>query len=158
MSIPPNSAPVKARRHYDSRLRRAQAAQTRQALVAAALDLFLDQGYAETTIAAIAKAAGVAVETIYRAFGRGVQAGRRRTCCGGSTRWPSTSVWSFNAGGRLSATATGSRQPTRRRSLPAERSQSRAGPLNVAGSERVAGSACDRAARPNSGSFAQPPS
>ena len=69
MSIPSNSAPVKARRHYDSRLRRAQAAQTRQALVAAALDLFLDQGYAETTIAAIAKAAGVAVETIYRAFG-----------------------------------------------------------------------------------------
>ena len=69
MSIPSNSGPVKFRRRYDSRLREAQAAQTRQGIIAAALDLFFDQGYAETTIAGIAEAAGVAVETIYRAFG-----------------------------------------------------------------------------------------
>jgi AcrR family transcriptional regulator len=69
MSIPLNSEPVKSRRRYDSNLRRAQAAQTRQGIVAAALDLFLDQGYLGTTIAAIAEAAGVAVETIYRTFG-----------------------------------------------------------------------------------------
>jgi AcrR family transcriptional regulator len=69
MSIPPNKAAVKPRRRYDSNLRRAQAAQTREVIVAAALDVFLDQGYLGTTIAAIAEAAGVAVETIYRAFG-----------------------------------------------------------------------------------------
>jgi len=69
MSIPLNSEVVKPRRRYDSNLRQAQAAQTREGIVAAALDLFLDRGYLGTTMAAIAEAAGVAVETIYRAFG-----------------------------------------------------------------------------------------
>ncbi|TMD11717.1 MAG: TetR/AcrR family transcriptional regulator [Chloroflexi bacterium] len=69
MTIPSNTESVKPRGHYDSTRRRAQAAQTRNDIVAAALVLFLDQGYVGTTIVAIAKAAGVAVETIYRAFG-----------------------------------------------------------------------------------------
>jgi AcrR family transcriptional regulator len=69
MSIPTNSGDVKPRRRYDSTRRQAQAAQTRQDIVAAALDLFLQRGYAATTMASTAQAAGVVVETIYRAFG-----------------------------------------------------------------------------------------
>ena len=69
MSIPSNTEDVKPRRRYDSTRRQAQAAQTRQDIIAAALQLFLQQGYAATTMAGIAQAAGVVVETIYRAFG-----------------------------------------------------------------------------------------
>ena len=58
---------VKPRRRYDSTRRQAQAARTRQDILAAAHDLFLERGYAGTTLAAIAKAAGVVVETVYRA-------------------------------------------------------------------------------------------
>jgi AcrR family transcriptional regulator len=60
---------VKPRRRYDSTRRQAQAAQTRQDILAAAHQLFLERGYAGTTLAAIAQAAGVVVETIYRAYG-----------------------------------------------------------------------------------------
>jgi TetR/AcrR family transcriptional regulator, regulator of autoinduction and epiphytic fitness len=63
------SEEVKTRRRYDSRRRRAQAAQTRRDIVAAAHQVFLDRGYAGTTMAAVAEAAGVVVETVYRAFG-----------------------------------------------------------------------------------------
>jgi AcrR family transcriptional regulator len=56
------------RRSYDSSRRRAQATETRSAVVAAARDLFIAQGYARTTMADIASAAGVSVETIYAAF------------------------------------------------------------------------------------------
>jgi len=69
MSIPPNGRHVKPPRRYDSTRRRAQAAQTRQDIVKAALQLFLEGGYAGTTINDVAAAAGVAVETIYRGFG-----------------------------------------------------------------------------------------
>ena len=69
MSIPPNSRHVKPPRRYDSTRRRAQAAQTRQDILKAALQLFLEGGYAGTTINDVAAAAGVAVETIYRGFG-----------------------------------------------------------------------------------------
>src|SRR5881396_3519952 len=68
MSNPPNSPHVKPPRRYDSTRRRAQAAQTRQDILKAALQLFLEGGYAGTTINDVA-AAGVAVETIYRGFG-----------------------------------------------------------------------------------------
>jgi AcrR family transcriptional regulator len=44
-------------------------AENLQDIVAAALDLFVERGYAATTMAAIAQAAGVVVETIYRVFG-----------------------------------------------------------------------------------------
>jgi AcrR family transcriptional regulator len=56
------------RRSYDSSRRRAQAAETRSAIVVAARDLFIEQGYGRTTMADIAEAAGVSVETIYAAF------------------------------------------------------------------------------------------
>lgn len=56
------------RRSYDSSRRRAQATETRAAIVAAARDLFIDHGYGRTTMADIARTAGVSVETIYAAF------------------------------------------------------------------------------------------
>ncbi|HVT77503.1 MAG TPA: helix-turn-helix domain-containing protein [Acidimicrobiales bacterium] len=57
------------KRSYDASRRQAQAAQTRSAVVVAARDLFLEQGYGRTTIAEVAARAGVSVETIYAAFG-----------------------------------------------------------------------------------------
>jgi len=69
MSIPSNSRRVKPPRRYDSTRRLAQAAQTRQDILKAALHLFLEGGYAHTTINDVAAAAEVAVETIYRGFG-----------------------------------------------------------------------------------------
>jgi AcrR family transcriptional regulator len=69
MSVPSNPEGVKPRRRYHSTRRQTQAAQTRQDIIAAALDLFLQRGYTATTMVAIAQAAGVVVETIYRAFG-----------------------------------------------------------------------------------------
>ena len=71
MSIPSNRRNVKSKPHrrYDSTRRRAQAAQTRLDVLTAARELFPVRGYAGTTINEVAAAAGVAVETIYRAFG-----------------------------------------------------------------------------------------
>ncbi len=60
---------VKPRRRYDSSRRREQAARTQQEVVEAARLLFLTHGYGQTTVSAIAEAAGVSVETIYKAFG-----------------------------------------------------------------------------------------
>jgi AcrR family transcriptional regulator len=62
-------APVKAKRRYDSSRRRKQALRTRDTILAAARELFLSGGYAGTTIASIAEAADVSVETIYKGFG-----------------------------------------------------------------------------------------
>jgi AcrR family transcriptional regulator len=50
--------------------KRAQRArETRQRIVAAARELFVDQGYGATTLQDVAAAAGVAVQTIYFIFG-----------------------------------------------------------------------------------------
>jgi len=46
-----------------------QAAQTRQRVITTAAQLFQERGYAPTSIVSIADAAGVAPETIYKAFG-----------------------------------------------------------------------------------------
>lgn len=56
-------------RSYDSRSRRDAAEETRNRILDEALRLFSKKGYAATTIAAIAKAARVSVETIYKGFG-----------------------------------------------------------------------------------------
>ncbi len=61
--------PVKGRRSYDSSGRRAQAAENRRTVVAAASSLFVVQGYGRTTITAIAAEAGVSPETVYAMFG-----------------------------------------------------------------------------------------
>ncbi len=59
---------VKSKRRYDSPRRREQAAATRRDILAAAQRLFEQQGYASTTMAAIAAEAGVALKTVYVAF------------------------------------------------------------------------------------------
>jgi AcrR family transcriptional regulator len=57
-------------RRYHSPRRAEQAAQTRRAVVAAARDLFISNGYAATTVAEIAREARVAVDTVYATVGR----------------------------------------------------------------------------------------
>ena len=59
--------PGKRRYHSPDRQRRAESTRTR--IVTAARRLFARQGYAATSIEAIARAAGVAVPTIYAAMG-----------------------------------------------------------------------------------------
>src|SRR6266536_5190141 len=59
---------VKSKRRYDSPRRREQAAATRRDILEAALRLFERQGYAATTMAAIAAEARVALKTVYVAF------------------------------------------------------------------------------------------
>src|SRR4051812_45173420 len=56
------------KRVYDSSRRQEQARQTRLAVLRAARDLFVAQGYGRTTIADVARAAGVSPETIYATF------------------------------------------------------------------------------------------
>lgn len=63
------SEPVKKLRTYDSSRRQAQARETRRAVLDAARALFIEQGYGRTTIADVARSAGVSVETVYSAFG-----------------------------------------------------------------------------------------
>jgi AcrR family transcriptional regulator len=60
--------PVKGKRRYDSTRRREQAAVTGREILEAAQRLFEERGYAATTMAAIAAAAGVALKTVYVAF------------------------------------------------------------------------------------------
>lgn len=60
---------VKGTRGYDSTRRRAQARETQLAVLRAAHDLFVSAGYGRTTMAAVAAAAGVSVETVYAGFG-----------------------------------------------------------------------------------------
>src|SRR6266851_714558 len=59
---------VKGKRRYESPHRRAQAADTRRQILEGAKRLFAEQGYAATTMAAIAGEAGVALKTVYVAF------------------------------------------------------------------------------------------
>lgn len=56
------------KRRYDSTRRREQARENRRRILRAAHDLFIEKGYGQTTIADVAAAAGVAVETVYAAF------------------------------------------------------------------------------------------
>jgi AcrR family transcriptional regulator len=60
------SRPVK--RRYDASRRRAAAEATRERICAAAEKLFLRDGYARTSIRAVAREAGVAEATVYLAF------------------------------------------------------------------------------------------
>ena len=58
-----------AKRAYDSTRRREQAGQTRRQILEAARALFVEQGYGRTTIADVARTAGVSTETVYSTFG-----------------------------------------------------------------------------------------
>lgn len=57
-----------SRRRYDSPHRTAQAQQTRAEIARAARHLFLTQGWAATTVRAVAREAGVSVPTVYAAY------------------------------------------------------------------------------------------
>ena len=61
--------PVKPRRAYRSTRRAELVAQTRRDIVMSAGQAFRERGYVGVTMPSIADAAGVGVETIYRAFG-----------------------------------------------------------------------------------------
>ena len=65
----PTGSPVNRPRRYDSSGRRRQALENQKVVLDAAQDLFLADGYAATTVAAVAAAAGVSVETVYKQFG-----------------------------------------------------------------------------------------
>jgi AcrR family transcriptional regulator len=58
-----------SRRAYNSPLRADQAQQTRRRVLETARRLFVEHGYAATTVAAVAAAAGVSPETVYQAVG-----------------------------------------------------------------------------------------
>lgn len=60
---------VKTPRPYHSQLREAQIRQTRRQVLSSARELFLRDGYPATTVTAIARHAGVAADTVYKAFG-----------------------------------------------------------------------------------------
>ena len=62
-------ADVKGTRKYSSAVRDEQAARTRTRILDAASQLFLERGYARTTIKNIADQAGVARDTIHAVFG-----------------------------------------------------------------------------------------
>lgn len=57
------------KRRYESVHRQEQAKLTRRAILEAAAALFVDPGYAATPLTAVAAKAGVAVQTVYKAFG-----------------------------------------------------------------------------------------
>lgn len=57
------------RKAYDSPLRAEQAALTRRRLLDVAREQFVERGFAQVTIAGVARQAGVARETVYKTFG-----------------------------------------------------------------------------------------
>jgi AcrR family transcriptional regulator len=57
------------RRSYDSSRRQEQARQARERIMDVALEKFLADGFASTTVAAIAEDAAVSPDTLYKAFG-----------------------------------------------------------------------------------------
>src|SRR3954447_20171588 len=59
---------VKPSRQYRSQLRAEQARRTRTRITDAARALFMERGFAATTIAAVAEQAGVAPETVYAIY------------------------------------------------------------------------------------------
>jgi len=63
ITVLPESISTKTR-NYRSELRQQQAEQTRSRVVEAAAELFAADGYARTTLAKIAAAAGVSAETV----------------------------------------------------------------------------------------------
>ena len=56
-------------RSYDARRRQEAAGESRRRVLAESRGLFLAKGYGRTTIAAIARAAGVSKESVYKGFG-----------------------------------------------------------------------------------------
>jgi AcrR family transcriptional regulator len=61
---------VVKRRTYNSSARKAAAQSTRQSIIDAARRVFIQNGYAGATMPAIAKEAGIALDTVYAAVGK----------------------------------------------------------------------------------------
>jgi AcrR family transcriptional regulator len=59
-----------AKRAYDASSRREAAETTRQAILDAARAMFCEKGYAGTTMPAIAKSAGISLDTVYATVGK----------------------------------------------------------------------------------------
>jgi AcrR family transcriptional regulator len=80
---------ARPKRRYDNVGRREQAEATRERVVAAATQVFLEHGYVGATVPAIAAAAGVSLQTVYRsASGKAglLAAAVRAAVAGGSER------------------------------------------------------------------------
>lgn len=60
--------PVKPVRRYDGTRRQEQALENRRRILAAASELLRTVGYADTAMPEVARAAGVSVQTVYKAF------------------------------------------------------------------------------------------
>ncbi len=71
-----SSVEPSVKRRYDASKRRQAAARTRQAILDSALQMFTDQGYSATPMAAIAAHAGVALDTVYASVGRKAELAR----------------------------------------------------------------------------------
>jgi AcrR family transcriptional regulator len=63
------SESVKAPRRYDVTSRQEQARASRRRVLATATRMFMERGYADTTVPAVASAAGVSAQNVYKAFG-----------------------------------------------------------------------------------------
>ncbi len=61
------------KRRYDNAGRAARAAANRVAVLRAGQDVLVEKGYGGATMAAIARAAGVSVETVYKGFGSKIE-------------------------------------------------------------------------------------
>src|SRR5262245_15923036 len=84
------------RRKYHSPLRADQAEQTRSRVLSAAFDLFVERGYAGTTVTAVAERASVSAEAIYLSLGgkRGLLEGVIEMAIAGEDDPPSrTNAW-----------------------------------------------------------------
>jgi AcrR family transcriptional regulator len=68
-SMSRKSRAVKGKRSYDASQRQEQARRNRDRIIEMAQRRFLRDGYGPTTISAIAKDAGVSVDSIYKSFG-----------------------------------------------------------------------------------------
>ena len=60
---------VKGRKPYDASSRQEQARASRRHVLATAARMFMERGYSDTTVPAVARAAGVSPQNVYRAFG-----------------------------------------------------------------------------------------
>ena len=69
MTVERKEKAVNGSRPYRSPVREAQARQTRRKVVAAARELFVERGYAATSIPAVAERAGVSTDTVFKRFG-----------------------------------------------------------------------------------------
>jgi AcrR family transcriptional regulator len=63
------SGAVKGRKPYDASSRQEQARASRRRVLSTATQMFTERGYADTTVPAVAHAAGVSAQNVYRAFG-----------------------------------------------------------------------------------------